>query len=109
MGDKDAEPRRIGSRVAGQSDTCDVGGEEVDAVAVEVAAGAVVVLGGAGVGVSRQDLSISERDTGVESVGDRGVTQRVWAEVSGDTVRPCDPGDYALAVASVDRLAGDRT
>jgi hypothetical protein len=29
----------------------DVGGEEVDAVAVEVAAGAVVVLGGAGVGV----------------------------------------------------------
>jgi hypothetical protein len=47
--------------MAGQSDACDVGGEEVDAVAVEVAACAVVVLGGAGVGVSRQDLSISER------------------------------------------------
>jgi hypothetical protein len=31
--------------------TGDVGGEEVDAMAVEVAAGAVVVLGGAGVGV----------------------------------------------------------
>ncbi len=30
----------------------DVGGEEVDAVAVEVAAGAAIVLGGAGVGVS---------------------------------------------------------
>jgi hypothetical protein len=31
--------------------TGDVGGEEVDAMAVEVATGAVVVLGGAGVGV----------------------------------------------------------
>jgi hypothetical protein len=49
-------------------------------VKVEVAAGAVVVLGGAGVGVSRQDLSISERDSGVESVGDRGMPRRVRAE-----------------------------
>jgi hypothetical protein len=59
--------------MAGQSDACNVGGEEVDAVAVEVAACAVVVLGGARVCVSRQDLSISERDSGVESVGDCGV------------------------------------
>jgi hypothetical protein len=34
----------------------DVGGEEVDAVAVEVAAGTVVVLGSAGIGVPGQDL-----------------------------------------------------
>ncbi len=44
----------------------DVGGEEVDAVAVEVAAGAVVVLGGAGVGVSGEDLGVAERYADVE-------------------------------------------
>jgi len=95
--------------MAGQSDACDVGGEEVDAVAVEVAAGAVVVLSGAGVGVAGQDLSISERDSGVESVGDRGVTQKVRADVSRDTGGLGDPEHHAVAVASVDRLAGDRT
>ena len=41
------------------SDAGDVGGEEVDAVAVEVAAGSVVVLGGAGVGVPGEDLRVS--------------------------------------------------
>jgi len=40
----------------GSSDTGDVGGEEVDAMAVEVASGAVVVLGGAGIGVPGEDL-----------------------------------------------------
>ena len=40
-------------------DAGDVGGEEVDAVAVEVAAGAVVVLGRAWVGVPGEDLRIS--------------------------------------------------
>jgi len=55
----------------------DVGGEEVDAVAVEVAAGAVVVLGGAGVGVPGEDLGVAERDAGVESVGDGGVAKQV--------------------------------
>ena len=39
-------------------DAGDVGGEQVDAVAVEVAAGAVVVLGGAWVGVPGEDLRI---------------------------------------------------
>ncbi len=43
----------------------DVGGEEVDAVAVEVAAGAVVVLGCAGVGVAGENLGVSEGDAGV--------------------------------------------
>jgi cobalamin biosynthesis protein CbiD len=68
--------------MAGQSDACDVGGEEVDAVAVEVAAGSVVMLGGAGVGVAGEDLGVAQGDSGVESVGDRGVTQRVRADVS---------------------------
>ena len=40
----------------------DVGGEEVDAVAVEVAAGAVVVLGGSWVGMAGEDLRVAERD-----------------------------------------------
>jgi hypothetical protein len=70
--------------MAERSDACDVGGDEVDAVAGKVAACAVVVLGSAGVSVTRQNLSIPERDSGVESVGDRGVTQRVWAHVSRD-------------------------
>jgi hypothetical protein len=58
-----------------RSDAGDVGGEEVDAVAVEVAAGAVVVFGGAGVGVAGEDLRVAERDAGVEGVGDRGMSQ----------------------------------
>jgi hypothetical protein len=41
-----------------------VGGEEVDAVAVEVAPGAVVVLGGAWVGVAGEDLRVTKRDAG---------------------------------------------
>jgi hypothetical protein len=49
----------------------------VDAVPVEVAAGPVVVLGGARVGVPSQDLRIAKRDTGVQGVGDRRMTQRV--------------------------------
>jgi hypothetical protein len=43
-----------------RSDADDVGGEEVDAVAVEVAVDAVVMLGGTGVGVSGEDLRVSE-------------------------------------------------
>jgi len=45
------EARAGSCRVAG-SYAGDVGGEEVDPVAVEVAAGAIVVLGGAWIGVS---------------------------------------------------------
>ena len=37
----------------------DVGGEEVDAVAVEDSAGAAVVLGGAQGGVSGEDLAVA--------------------------------------------------
>ena len=51
---------------------------------VEVAAGAVVVLGGAGVGVPGEDLGIAQRHSGVQGVGDRGVTQRVGADVPRD-------------------------
>jgi len=56
----------------------------VDAVAVEVAAGAVVVLGGSRIGVSREDLGVAGRDPGVEGVGDRRMSQRVRADVTGD-------------------------
>ena len=51
----------------------DVGGEEVDAVAVKVAARAVVVLGGARIGVPGQDLGVTQRDSCVQGVGDRGM------------------------------------
>ena len=42
----------------------DVGGREVDAVAVQVSAGAVVVLGGARVGVAGQDLGVAQWHSG---------------------------------------------
>ena len=51
----------------------DVGGEEVDAVAVEVAAGPVVVLGGPGVSMPSEDLGVAEGYAGVEGVGDGGM------------------------------------
>jgi hypothetical protein len=56
-----------------RSDACDVGGEEVDAVAVEVAAGSVVMLGGTGIDEAGEDLGVAQRDSGVEGVGDGGV------------------------------------
>ena len=62
----------------------DVGGEEVDAVAVEVASSAVVVLSGSGVGVAGQDLGIAQRDSCIEGVGFRRVPQRVRADVARD-------------------------
>lgn len=65
----------------------DVRGEEVDAVAVEVASGSVVVLGGPWAGVASQDLGIAQRHSGVQSVGDRTMPQRVKADVAGDA---CD-------------------
>jgi hypothetical protein len=37
----------------------DVGGQEVDAVAVEVAAGTVAVLGGSRIGMSHEDLGVT--------------------------------------------------
>src|SRR5918994_1128048 len=86
-------------------DAGDVGGEEVDSVAVEVAAGAVVVLGGSWVGVTGEDLGVAERNTGVECVGDRRMTQRVGADVTGDPCSLGDPGDHPVGVAAVDRLA----
>ena len=49
------------TRCDSSSHARDVGGEELNAVAVEVAAGAVVVLGGAGVGMPGQDLGIAQR------------------------------------------------
>ena len=61
----------------------EVGGEEVDAVAVEVSTGAVTMLGGAWVGVSGEDLGVAQGDAGVECVGDGGVAERVWADVRG--------------------------
>ena len=69
------EAARVAPAGLARSDAGDVGGEEVDAVAVEVAAGAVVVLGRARVGVSGQDLRVAQRDAGIEGVGDRGVAQ----------------------------------
>jgi len=66
----------------GISPARDVGGEEVNAVAVAVAAGAVVVLGGAGVGMPGQDLGIAQRHACVLGVGDGRTPQGVWADVA---------------------------
>lgn len=93
----------------GPSDPGDVGGEGVDSVAVEVPAGSVVVFGGSGVGVPGQDLRVTERDSGVEGVGDRGVPQRVWADVPRDTCCFRDALDHPVAVAAVDRLPRHRS
>ena len=49
-------------------DASDVGGEEVDAVAVQVAAGAVVVLGRARIRMPGEDLGVAERDAGVQAL-----------------------------------------
>ena len=87
----------------------DVGGEEVDSVAVEVAPGAVVVLGGPGVGMAGEDLGVAERDAGVEGVGDRRMPQRVRADVTGDPGSLRDPRDHSVGIAAVDRLARHRS
>lgn len=58
----------------------------MDAVTVEVAAGAVIVLGGSRIGVSREDLGVAERDPGVEGVRDCRMSQRVRADVTGDSI-----------------------
>src|SRR3954452_15023231 len=81
----------------------DVGGEEVDAVAVEVAAGAVVVFGGTRVGVPGEDLGVAKGYAGVESVRDCGVPQRVRADVAGDAGELGDPQHHPVEVAAVDR------
>ena len=74
LGAKDAgSPTAAAAR--SRSHSGDVGGEEVDAVAVEVAAGAIVVLCGAWVGVSGEDLRVTQGHAGVEGVGDGGVAQ----------------------------------
>ena len=57
--DKSTHGRRNRPGYRQPSDAGDVGGEEVDGVAVEVAAGAVVVLGGPWVGVAGQDLGVA--------------------------------------------------
>lgn len=88
---------------------CDVGGEEVDPVAVEVSSGTVVVFGGSRVGVPGEDLGVPQRDASVEGVGDRGVAQRVRADVSGDRCGPGDALDHPVHVTSINRLAGERT
>ncbi len=85
----------------------------MDAVAVQVASGAVVVLGGAwlrlcAAGMSCEDLAITQRHTRIQSVGDRGVPQRVWADVAWDASGLCDPKHHPVAVAPVDRLARQR-
>ena len=88
-------------------DAGDVGGEEVDSVAVEVAPCAVVVLGGPGVGMAGEDLGVAERHAGVEGVGDRRVTERVRADVTGDPGSLRDPRDHPIGIAAIDRIARD--
>ena len=88
-----------------QLDAGDVCGEEVDSVTVEVARCAVVVLGGPGVGMAREDLSVAERNASVEGVGDRGMAERVWADVTGNACSLRDARDHPVGIAAVNRLA----
>jgi hypothetical protein len=67
------------------------------------------VLGAAGVGVAGEDLGVAQGDAGVQGVGDRGVPQRVGADVASDACGRRDPGDHPVGVVAVDRLAGDRS
>jgi len=67
------------------------------------------VLGGAGVGVTGEDLGVTQGDARIQGVGDRGVPQRVRADVPRDASDLRDPGDHAVGVASVDGLAGNRS
>jgi hypothetical protein len=75
----------------------------VDVVAVEVAAGTVVVLGGSRIGVSREYLVVTERDPCVKGVGDRRMSKRVRADVTGDASGLRDPQHHPVDVAAVDR------
>ena len=74
----------------------------MDAVAIGVASGAVVGLGCSQVGVSSEDLGVAQRDASVQGVGDRCVTQWVWADVTGM------PAAYATRSTPVDVAAVDR-
>ncbi len=84
------------SDLGGCSDAGTVGGEEVHGVPVEVAGGAVVVLGGPGVGVPGEDLRVAKRHAGIQRVGERGVPQRVRADV------PWDAGCLPLPAAGLE-------
>jgi hypothetical protein len=86
-------------------DAGDVGGEEVDTVPIEVAPGAVVVLGRSRVGMSSEDLGVAKREAGVQGVGDRGVPQRVRADVAGNADCLRDSQHDSVDVATVDRPA----
>ena len=67
------------------------------------------MLGRARIGVAGEDLCVSEWNAGVEGVGDCGVAQRVWADVTWDGRGLRDPGDHPVDVATVDRVAGERS
>ena len=86
----------------------DVGGEEVDAVAVEVASHTVVVLGGAWVGVPGQDRGVPQRHTGIECVRDRSVAQRVRTDMPRESLpRTCRSGRSTEAPDRGDTRKGD--
>jgi hypothetical protein len=97
----------MGAKIRGtaDSDSCDVGGEEVGAVTVEVAACSVVVLGAAWVCVAREDLNVPESHAGIERVSDGSVAKRVRTDMSGDSGGPGNPSDHAIGVALVNRVA----
>lgn len=50
-----------------------------------------------------------KRDASVEGVGDRGVAQRMRADVSRNPCGPGDALDHPLDGTSINRLAGERT
>jgi len=56
-----------------------------------------------------EDLRVAQWHPSVEGVGDRGVPQRVRADVARDAGGLGDADDHAVTVAAVDRVAGERT
>lgn len=78
-------------------------------MAVEVASRAVVVLGGSRVGVASEYLCVSQRDACVESIRDGGVAQGERTNLPGDRGGASDALDHSVDVASVDRVARERS
>ena len=81
----------------------------MDAVTVEIASATVVVLGGAWIGAPGQDLGVAYRDSGVEGVADRRVTQQMRTDVSRDARDFRYPLHHPVDVAAIHGLPGHRS
>lgn len=77
-------------------DTGDVGGEEVDAVAIEIAARPIVVLSGSRIGMTGEDLRITERDAGIHDLDMEDVETRKAYDSLGRRLIVLDNGSWPV-------------